>query len=328
MVSVIITTYKNEQYLPRAIESVLVQSYREVELIVVDDNDPDSSSRKATEEIMKRYPQVLYLKHPANRNGACARNTGIAKASGEYIAFLDNDDIYLEHHLERCVQVLDSHPDRICAFCTVLKIRQGLCWEIVPPLSGDGKKKLFLSETALGTGSNLFIRSEAVRTLQGFDESFLRHQDVEFGLRLLDLGKGISINRIGILKEMDGHSNVPDFRHFLRIKEQLWSKYEDMLKQLTPAELASVFANQYHSLLYTACMSGDPEAITLCVRRLRTCRNLNSAEILMVVLTRLHLFDAYEALKFAFKKRRSGTLLKQAFTEISQKDRRYFDSIS
>jgi len=74
LVSVINTTYRNEIYLPRAIESVLNQSYSNIELIVVDDNAPDSQARTNTEAVMTRYPQAVYLKHPENRNGAAARN--------------------------------------------------------------------------------------------------------------------------------------------------------------------------------------------------------------------------------------------------------------
>ena len=61
LVSVIITTFHNESYLPRAIESVLNQSYSEIELIVVDDNNPESRARYETERVMRRYPQVKYL---------------------------------------------------------------------------------------------------------------------------------------------------------------------------------------------------------------------------------------------------------------------------
>lgn len=328
MVSVIITTYKNEQFLSRAIESVLAQSYKNAEILVVDDNDPSSLSRRAAEDIMKNYPDVIYLKHPCNKNGACARNTGIARATGEYIAFLDNDDVYLEDHLKNSIEALNSHPDCICVFSKVVKIRRGICWDIVPPLSGDARKKLLMSETALGTGSNLFVRAEAVRTLQGFDETFLRHQDVEFGLRLLDLGKAAAVDRIGILKEMDGHSNIPDFRKLMQIKRQLWNKYISMIRELSPEDRATVYAGHYHSLLYDACKSGSGDSISHVIARLLAYRPLTLQERIMVLLTRLHMFPAYEALKFAVKKKKSNALMKQVYSEISEKDRRYFDTIS
>ena len=66
LVSVIITTYHNEKLLNRAVESVLHQTYERIELIVVDDNPPESEARQETEKVMERYPQALYLKHPEN----------------------------------------------------------------------------------------------------------------------------------------------------------------------------------------------------------------------------------------------------------------------
>ena len=204
LVSVIITTYRNEALLPRAIGSVLHQTYRNLELIVVDDNDPQSDSRRATETVMAGYPSVLYLRHPENRNGAAARNTGIRAAKGKYIAFLDNDDLYFSGHIAQCVEALERCPDRACVLCGVVKVCAGLCWEIIPAADGDLKQKLLFSETALGTGSNLFVSAEAVRALGGFDENFRRHQDVEFGLRLFAAYGGCSLNNVQIIKEMEG----------------------------------------------------------------------------------------------------------------------------
>ena len=127
LVSVIITTYHNEAYLSRAVKSVLHQTYPAVELIVVDDNQPGTDERRATEAVMEKYPRAVYLKHPENRNGAAARNTGIRAAKGKYIAFLDNDDIYFSTHIACCVRELEDHPDCGAVLCGVVKIRGGCC---------------------------------------------------------------------------------------------------------------------------------------------------------------------------------------------------------
>ena len=233
LVSVIITTYHNETYLPRAIESVLHQSYANIELIVVDDNPPDSQARVNTEAVMERYPQAIYLRHPENRNGAAARNTGIRAANGQYIAFLDNDDIYFSNHIADCVALLAQKPDCNSVVCGVVKIRGGMCWEMIPAPTGDLYKELLFRETALGTGSNLFVSTEAVRQIGGFDERFRRHQDVEFGLRYFAKNKVCSLPKVQIIKEMDGFSNVPDFPRFLSTKELLWETFRQDLDALS-----------------------------------------------------------------------------------------------
>lgn len=103
-VSVIIPTYKRSEFLHRAIDSVLNQTYSNIEVVVVDDNDPNSKYRLETEEKMKKYSKntnVIYIKNNKNLGGALARNEGIFKASGDYITFLDDDDIYLPEKIER-----------------------------------------------------------------------------------------------------------------------------------------------------------------------------------------------------------------------------------
>jgi glycosyltransferase involved in cell wall biosynthesis len=102
-VSVIIPTYKRSEFLQRAINSVLNQTYLNIEIIVVDDNDLDSIYRHETEKKMLEYDnnrKVIYVKNEKNLGGALARNQGIYKASGEYVTFLDDDDIYLPNKIE------------------------------------------------------------------------------------------------------------------------------------------------------------------------------------------------------------------------------------
>ncbi|WP_368914446.1 glycosyltransferase family 2 protein [Exiguobacterium acetylicum] len=97
LVSVIIPTYKRSEFLKRAIESVLNQTYAHIEVVVIDDNFPQSKFRRDTEKKMKYFEsnsKVKYYKNEENMGGALARNEGIKFAEGKYISFLDDDDIY------------------------------------------------------------------------------------------------------------------------------------------------------------------------------------------------------------------------------------------
>lgn len=111
-VSVIIPTYKrNKDLLGRAIESVLKQTYKNVEVVVVDDNIPDSHFRKDVEKFMVIYrndTRVNYIKNVENLGGALARNKGIEKSQGEFITFLDDDDVYLPYKIERQLELMIS----------------------------------------------------------------------------------------------------------------------------------------------------------------------------------------------------------------------------
>lgn len=109
LVSVIITTYKRSELLPRAIDSVLAQSYENIELLVVDDNDPGSEYRKATENLITtRYsqePKVRYIKMPKNSGSCPARAQGVFESKGEYINFLDDDDEFHPTKIEQQMKV-------------------------------------------------------------------------------------------------------------------------------------------------------------------------------------------------------------------------------
>ncbi len=102
-VSVIIPTYRRPQFLQRAVQSVLNQTYDNIEVVVVDDNMPDSEARDKTAELMMKYAsddRVKYVCNARSMGGGPARNEGIKAANGEYITFLDDDDEYLPCKVE------------------------------------------------------------------------------------------------------------------------------------------------------------------------------------------------------------------------------------
>ena len=113
-VSVIIPTYGGSDSLIRAVESVLAQSYCSFDVIVVDDNNPNTRARKQTELMMQRYTQdsrVIYIKHEHNKNGAAARNTGAKFSESKYLCLLDDDDIFLTNRLLYQVEFLENNPE-------------------------------------------------------------------------------------------------------------------------------------------------------------------------------------------------------------------------
>ncbi|MCZ6672974.1 MAG: glycosyltransferase family 2 protein [Verrucomicrobia bacterium] len=109
LVSVIIPTHnRSDRFLPRASRSVLNQTWQNLELIIVDDGSTDG-----TADVVKRLgdERVRYLVHDESRGGCAARNSGVEVAHGEFVAFLDDDDEWLPHKLERQLQVFDAHND-------------------------------------------------------------------------------------------------------------------------------------------------------------------------------------------------------------------------
>ena len=113
LVSSIIIFLNAERFIEEAIESIFAQSYPKWELLLVDDGSTDRS-RDIALNYARKYPgKVSYLEHPnhQNRGMSAARNLGLKHAQGEYIAFLDADDVWLPEKLEQQVAIMDEHPE-------------------------------------------------------------------------------------------------------------------------------------------------------------------------------------------------------------------------
>ena len=112
LVSIIIPTYKRPGMLDRAIKSCLDQTYKNIEILVVDDNNPNSDGRKETTLFMKKYEDnkhIRYIKRKQNGGGAEARNEGIRCATGKYIVFLDDDDYFFKDKIEKQLKFMKKY---------------------------------------------------------------------------------------------------------------------------------------------------------------------------------------------------------------------------
>lgn len=193
-VSVVIPTYRAEKYIATTLQSVLHQTYKNFEIIVVDDGSPDRSleiCRSFTDDRIKIISQK-------NRGLAGARNTGIRNAQGEYVALLDADDLWLPQKLEKHVAHLESNPDigvsfspsafidetgKPLGFYQITKIKD------ITPLD-------LLCRTPIGNGSAPVFRREVFEEIKFqdnlygavedfyFDDHFRESEDVECWLRI------------------------------------------------------------------------------------------------------------------------------------------------
>ncbi len=109
LITIIITTYKRSNLIENAIKSIINQTYKNIEIIVVDDNADNVDERRKTESIVKKYNNIIYIKNKKNLGGALARNEGIKRAKGKFIAFLDDDDEYTNDKIEKQYKLYKQH---------------------------------------------------------------------------------------------------------------------------------------------------------------------------------------------------------------------------
>ena len=140
-VSIIIPIYKVEPYIERCIQSVLRQTYRDLEVILVDDCTPDRSMEMAKACIeqspLSKDLQIVYLRHEQNGGLSVARNTGMEAATGEYVMFIDSDDHITDDCVETLVKPLENYPYDMVAADYELH-QNGLCYAL-PPLNIQGE---------------------------------------------------------------------------------------------------------------------------------------------------------------------------------------------
>ena len=205
-VSVIVTTFKRADMLTRAIDSVLAQTYENIEIIVVDDNDENSQYRKNTEEKMldyKKNKNIKYIKHKKNMNGSVARNTGIKNATGSLITFLDDDDIYFPQKVEKQVEYLLENKEYKGVYCSAK--RNGI---IKAQGNGDLSFEILSGRNLIYTNT-IMMWKEAILNFGGWDETYQKHQEAAFLLRFFSYGYKIgSIPEVLVKFDISDRSNV------------------------------------------------------------------------------------------------------------------------
>lgn len=238
LISIIIPTYKRPDVLPRAVDSVLAQSYKNIEVIVVDDNDPTFPERAVTEKVMEKYadePRVKYIKHPKNMNGSAARNTGFANSSGEYIMFLDDDDEFLPGKIEIQYERMESLDESwgLAYIRYEFATDEGKVLAVSAEKNqGDLLVDALSRNLYIGAGSGLIIRRSVMEDLNGFDASFIRNQDQEFLVRGLKKYKMACIDAVGIrvYDHKGGRPNI-DFDDLTKQYIQTFKKDIDALSE-------------------------------------------------------------------------------------------------
>lgn len=235
LVSVIIPTYSRAEYIDRAIQSVLNQTYTNIEIIVVDDNNAESEERFFLENKMKKYKKkenIIYLKHEKNQNGAVARNSGLKKCNGDYITFLDDDDFFLKSRIEECVNILEKNIEYGGCYTGGFIIKNNKIQDIFDATKRGNLQYDVLCQTPIiKTGSNMFFRKDAIMPLNGFDDEFIRHQDLEYLVRFFRNNKMINLDTHTVVKDESSIINKPNFEKALNMKRMYLEKFEKDIRK-------------------------------------------------------------------------------------------------
>lgn len=181
-VTVIIPAYNAEKFIEQTIDSVLAQTFRDFEIIVINDGSNDK-----TAEIVNSYGFSVRCIQTTNGGVSRARNLGINNALGEYIAFLDSDDLWEPTKLEKQVALLDENPHIGLCFTALERVDQNL--KLIGKTEAHNypdfcEALLLYSCVVTGSCSSVMLRTKIARQAGGFDTRFTNYEDWEYWLQL------------------------------------------------------------------------------------------------------------------------------------------------
>lgn len=249
LVSVVIPVYNGQNYLSAALESVINQTYRHWELIVVNDGSIDQS-----EEVILNYKQYIRYFSQPNQGVAAARNLGLLQARGKYIAFLDQDDVWLANKLTLQVAFLEknSHWDFVNSGWLIVN-QQGVGISAVKPWLENSQLDLYslIVWKPVFLGAMLFKR-ECLLAIKGFKPNLLQTSDVEMVMQLAARNyQAAWLPRVTVVYR----------QHAGNASNQSWQQAEELEKilqeffaqpQLSPHLKSMQAASFYQSLVWCA----------------------------------------------------------------------------
>ncbi len=222
LVSVIIPTYNRADLLGRAIQSALDQTYQKIEIIIVDDASNDN-----TEEIVRKFhnKNVVYIRHNCNKGGGAARNAGIIASNGEYIAFLDDDDEWLNDKLEKQIETIKTLSSEWGGiYCGFYRITGKKSKAVEVFKNGNLKTEVLREKLDIGSSSTLLFIKKIILEIGLFDETFERNQDFELLIRFFRKYKLFSLKE-PLVKIYTRNYNIPNGEMMAKVKYKYLSKY-------------------------------------------------------------------------------------------------------
>jgi glycosyltransferase involved in cell wall biosynthesis len=194
-VSIIIPSYNTAHLIAACLDSVFAQAFQDFEAIVVNDGSPDTPE---LEKVLQPYlDRIVYIKQ-VNKRAAGARNTAIARARGEFLAFLDSDDTWLPNHLESQMKQFEADPALDLVYANAVFIgdptRHIEFMEKCPSVGEAGFEALVVERCQIPVAT-VVARKTAIVKAGGFDESLARCDDYDMWLRTAFYGGKVGYNR-------------------------------------------------------------------------------------------------------------------------------------
>lgn len=237
--SVIITTFNDAEYLKRSIPSVIKQTSKPKEIIIIDDGSSNNQAKEIVDSFIKDKDISIIYKKKKNGGPSSARNVGIELAKGEFILFLDADDELLKNSLEWREKILESLDQNYASiYCSKIKLINNKKKIKEKIFETDGKLNVCLvgrNNGIPGQITHYLFRRDIVNEVNGYNESLKFNEDFEFLLRIAKKGLFFGVNRIGFIQYIreDSWSNSDPYYAYNGVEDFLnLASKEELLPQI------------------------------------------------------------------------------------------------
>ncbi len=237
-VSVVIPTHNRAELLERAIKSALEQDYDIYQIIVVSDGSTDN-----TNDIMKKIKNsnknVEYYSYSPGKGGNYARNYGIKKSTGDYIAFLDDDDEWHSNKIRKQLELIDqdSNIGLVCTAVNNIHIGGKESHVFIPPAKYDSSHEIMI-KNCIGSTTTVLIKKDIFDKVGMFDEKLPALQDYDMWFR------ACQVTKVGVVEEPcveyynyeNSNQVSSNKKKYINASEQISKKYVDQLSLLSKKE--------------------------------------------------------------------------------------------
>lgn len=255
LVSVVIPTYKRYDTLSRAIKSVVSQTYSNIEILVVDDNEPGDEFSLGVRKMISElsYPNLKLITQKKHINGAAARNAGIVHAKGEYIAFLDDDDLWLPDKIEMEVNFIHALPSDVGAVSNrKVFYKNGKIDHISEYWKADRKQNFKVLSKQLNIQTcTLLIRRRCLDETGYFDSNLRRHQEVQLMSYFTTKYRVEFLNEILTVIDSSDVMNRPDYNSFIKFKEDYYNSIKPIMESYSNHKKKLIYAHNNTEVAYT-----------------------------------------------------------------------------
>lgn len=239
-VSVVIPVYNRENTLERAVNSILAQKFRDLEIVIVSDGSLDCSARIAS-KLAAKNDRICLIEYGENRGAQAARNIGASNSKGDWIIFFDSDDLMLPYSIEVLLAAAQRQGTHVAYSDCIVRRNDGERLFGLPALSGFVYGDLLCAPGPMYQG--MLVRADAFRSIGGCDETIVAYQEWDTSIRLARLYQFAHVKQPLFVYDCTGNDTISkDAARAAKGYEQVFRKHFYSILLMGPHRIATHYS--------------------------------------------------------------------------------------